>query len=295
MTDELKMLCLAAIALLLLMPSQPFASARSEPAASVATQESGHGGPVGYDDTPMIPGQRWRVHDRTRPVPPVVDPGSASTASRPGEPPSDALVLFDGRDLSKWITAGKRDEQGKPVPARWKIENGSMEVNKTGSISTVNSFGDCQLHIEFALPAEVKGASQGRGNSGVFLMGRYEVQILDSYENRTYADGQAGALYGQYPPLANAARKPGAWQSYDIIFEAPRFEDGKLVKPAYITVIHNGVLIHHRTKLLGATAHKRVAVYSPHAQRGPIMLQDHGNPIRFRNIWIRELKGYDRK
>ena len=248
--------------------------------------------PVGYDDTPMIPGQKWHVHDKSRPVPPVVAPGAVS---RPGAPPSDAVVLFDGSDLSKWVISGKRDEQGTPVPAGWKVENGYAEVNKTGSISTRDSFGDCQLHIEWSAPAEIKGSSQGRGNSGVFFLGRYEVQILDSHENRSYADGQAGALYGQYPPLVSANRGPGEWQSFDIIFETPRFEGDKLIKPAYVTVLHNGIVIHHRTQLLGTTAHKRAASYNPHEPEGPLMLQDHGNPIRFRNIWIRPLKGYDEK
>ncbi|MFM7281004.1 MAG: DUF1080 domain-containing protein, partial [Planctomycetia bacterium] len=173
--------------------------------------------------------------------------------------------------------------------ARWKVEGGYMEVNGTGQIQTREQFGDCQLHLEFATPEKVEGSSQGRGNSGLFFFGRYEVQILDSYQNRTYADGQAAALYGQTPPLVNASRGPGKWQSYDIIFHAPRFEAGKLLSPARVTVLHNGVLVQDNTEFLGATAHRAVAQYSPHEATGPIALQDHGNPMRFRNIWIRKL------
>jgi hypothetical protein len=236
----------------------------------------------GYDDTPLLPDGKWRVHDSRRPHPKVVTPGDA-----PGKPPSDAIVLFDGTDLSKW-----RNAKGE-APA-WKVENGYMEVTpKSGGIWTREEFGDCQLHIEWATPNPPRGESQGRGNSGVFLLGQYEVQVLDSYENVTYADGQAGALYGQYPPLVNASRRPGEWQAYDILFTAPRVKDGQ-VEPARITVIHNGVAIHHGTALLGPSQHRRVAQYPAQpATRGPIHLQDHGDPVRFRNIWIRPLRGYD--
>ncbi len=286
----LKVLWLLAVVSLVFVPRHPAVAAGAEERQDHGPQKVDQSIPVGYDDTPMIPGQKWRVHDKSRPVPPVVSPGAVS---HPGGPPSDAVVLFGGSDLSMWISAGKRDEQGKPRPAGWKVANGYMEVNKTGTIQTRDSFGDCQFHIEFATPVVVKGSSQGRGNSGVYFMGRYEVQILDSYENRSYADGQAGALYGQYPPLVNASRKPGEWQAFDIIFEAPRFENDKLIKPAFVTVLHNGIVIHHRTQLAGATAHKRPASYRPHASEGPLKLQDHGNPTRFRNVWIRPLKGYD--
>ncbi|MCH7870133.1 MAG: DUF1080 domain-containing protein [Planctomycetes bacterium] len=258
---------------------------------------------TGYTDTPFLPGGEWRVHDDARPRPRVVTPGSFPTDEQSGSAPSDAIVLFDGTDLSQWhswqgpfgIEFYPRYDTGTIGDPMWKVENGYAEVNKTGSISTRDSFGDCQLHIEWSAPAEIKGSSQGRGNSGVFFLGRYEVQILDSHENRSYADGQAGALYGQYPPLVSANRGPGEWQSFDIIFETPRFEGDKLIKPAYVTVLHNGIVIHHRTQLLGTTAHKRAASYQPHGPEGPLMLQDHGNPIRFRNIWIRPLKGYDEK
>jgi len=178
-------------------------------------------------------------------------------------------------------------------PIQWKVEKGAMEVTRTGDIQTKDEFGDCQLHIEWVAPAEVKGDSQGRGNSGVFLMDRYEIQILDGYNNITYADGTTAAIYGQYPPLVNACRKPGEWQTYDIFFVAPRFKGEELLSPAYVTIIYNGVLVHHNQALMGQTGHKILASYKPHPPKGPTRLQDHGNPVRFRNIWIRELKGYD--
>jgi len=242
--------------------------------------------PVGYDDTPMLPGSQWRVHDARRPQPPVVTPGTASTPQQAGRPPSDAVVLFDGTNLSGWT--------GREGEAKWKVENGYMEVTRTGDIETREHFGDCQLHLEFATPAEVKGDSQGRGNSGVFLMGRYEIQVLDGYDNLTYADGITSAIYGQYPPLVNACRPPGEWQSYDISFVAPRWDGDRLVSPAYITVVHNGVLVHHHQAAMGPTGHKNLSSYDrPHPAEGPLKLQDHGNPVRFRNIWMRRLKGYD--
>ncbi len=240
--------------------------------------------PTGYDDTPFLPGGEWRVHDDKRPRPRVITPGPA--ANLQAKPPSDAIVLFDGTDLSKWRTA-----DGSPAP--WKVENGYAEVvpqKNPKDIQTRDEFGDCQLHVEWATPMPPKGASQGRGNSGIFLMDRYEVQVLDSYENLTYADGQAGALYGQYPPLVNAARPPGEWQSHDIVFTAPRFKDGALVSPAYVTVFHNGVLVQNHRALLGPTTHKQLAAYKPHAAKGPIHLQDHRDPVRYRNIWIRNLE-----
>jgi len=228
----------------------------------------------GYDDTPYLPGGQWRVHDKSRPYPRVVHPGDGTAA------PSDAIVLFDGTSLDAW--AGK---DGKP---QWTIDDGSLLVTGGGPLHTKQKFGSCQLHIEWRTPAKIKGNGQGRGNSGVFLMSRYEVQVLDSYDNPTYADGQAAAIYGQYPPLVNACRKPGEWQTYDIVFDAPKFEGEKLVKPAYFTVFHNGVLVHDHDKVIGATAHRKLAHYSPHG-KAPLQLQDHGNPVRYRNIWIRPL------
>ncbi len=245
----------------------------------------------GYSDTPLLPGLPFHVHDPARPHPPVVTP-----AAQPGGAPSDAVVLFDGSDLSKWV-AGRLDPvhpTAGPGPAQWKVENGYMEVVPgKGDIATKQKFGDVQLHLEWAAPAMVRGAGQERGNSGVFLQGRYEVQVLDSYENPTYADGQAGAIYGQWPPLANAARKPGEWQSYDIVFEAPRFQGEKLVKPAYLTVFLNGVLLHHRKELQGSTVYRALAHYAPQPAEDSLMLQNHGNPVRYRNIWIRRIGGYD--
>jgi hypothetical protein len=243
--------------------------------------------PIGYDDTPIIPGTDWHVHDGTRPQPAVVTPGTPSTQEAAGAPPSDAVILFDGTDLSGWEGADGGE-------AQWKVENGYMEVvPKTGVIRTREHFGDCHLHLEFRAPDEVKGDSQGRGNSGVFLMGQYEIQVLDGYENPTYPDGLTGAIYGQYPPLANACRKPGEWQVYDIIWEGPRFEGESVIRPAYVTVLLNGIVLHHHTEVTGHTSHRVVTTYVPHPPEGPLQLQDHGDLVRFRNIWYRPLKGYD--
>jgi hypothetical protein len=204
-------------------------------------------------------------------TPKVVTPGTN------GSPPSDAVVLFDGKGLSEW------DNQN------WKVENGEM-VAARGDIRSKKSFGDCQLHIEWSAPVPAKGEGQGRGNSGLFLMNTYEIQILDSYKNETYHDGQAGAIYKQTPPQVNAMRPPGEWNSYDIIWTAPRFnDDGSLKSPAYITAIHNGVLILNHFELKGDTPFTRPPQYKKHADRLPIRLQDHGNPVRFRNIWVREI------
>ena len=227
---------------------------------------------------------KWKIHDMDRPLPPVITPGTASTPDAPGKPPSDALVLFDGTNLNQWLS-----EDG--TPAKWKVEQGYFEVvPKTGSIRTKNAFGDCQLHVEFAEPLPAVGESQERGNSGVFLMNTYEIQVLDSYGNKTYADGQAAAVYGQYPPLVNAARPPGQWQSYDIVFHGPRFDaQGKLLRPARVTVFHNGVLVQDNVELTGPTAHRARPPYRPGPDKGPVGLQDHGTLVRYRNIWIREL------
>jgi Domain of Unknown Function (DUF1080) len=200
----------------------------------------------------------------------------------PGPPPADAIVLFDGTDLSQW-----RGEGGGR--AAWEVKDGVATVNGTGSIVTKQPFGDCQLHIDWATPAAVSGEGQGRGNSGVIFQGRYELQILDSYQNKTYFNGQAGAVHSQYAPLVNVSRMPGQWQSYDVIFHAPRFDEkGKLLKAGTITVLHNGVLVQDHVEIKGPTA-QQPAKYEPHPLKQPLVLQDHGNPIRFRNIWIREL------
>lgn len=236
--------------------------------------------PIGYQDTPIIPGTKWHVHDGERPQPPIVTPGE-----KLGDAPSDATVLFDGKDLSKWRKADGTD-------ALWKVENGYAEVApKSGDIFTRDEFGpDVQLHLEFATPPP-EGDGQHRGNSGVFFFGKYEIQILDSYNNPTYPDGQATGIYGFMPPQVNASRPPGQWQTYDILFEGPRFSaEGKLTKAAVVTVLHNGVATQNRTVLIGETPHKRVGTYKAHAEKGPIKLQDHNNPMRFRNIWIRNLR-----
>jgi hypothetical protein len=241
---------------------------------------------LGYDDTPFLPGGKWRVHDVSRPRPEIITPGTESSQEKPGRPPSDAIVLFDGTDFSKWVTMVK----GQPTEPKWKLENGYMEVvDGSGGVSTRDKFGDIQLHVEWAAPTEVKGKSQERGNSGVLLMGRYEVQVLDSYENLSYADGQAAAIYGQYPPLVNAMRKPGEWQMYDIFFEAPRFDGERLVKPAFVTVVHNGVLVQNHREIIGDTPHAKLGTYKAHAAEMPLQLQNHHAPVRYRNIWVRRL------
>jgi hypothetical protein len=224
----------------------------------------------------------WPVHDPSRPLPAVVAPGPAGP---PVPPPADAIVLFDGRDLGRWTDA-------KGQPARWKVENGYMEVvPKTGGIRTVDGYGDCQLHVEWMAPSPAKGTGQDRGNSGVFLMDTYEVQVLDCYGNKTYADGSTAAIYGQFPPAVNACRPPGEWQTYDIVFHRPRFaSDGALASPARMTVFHNGIVVHDGAVLTGPTAHKARPPYKMHADRLPISLQDHDHPVRFRNIWLRELE-----
>ena len=244
----------------------------------------------GFTDTLMLPGMAWHVHDPARPHPPVVTPGAT-----PGAAPSDAVVLFDGRDLSRWAHHGTGADSDRLLEPKWVVRDGYFETgSRTGSLYSRDRFGDVQLHVEWAAPGAIAGNSQGRGNSGIFLMGLYEIQVLDSHNNRTYADGQAGAIYGQWPPLANAARKPGEWQTYDIVFEAPRFQDTKLVKPAFQTVFWNGVVVHNRKEVLGPTVYRSVARYSePHAAELPLMLQDHNNPVRFRNIWVRRLGSYD--
>jgi len=242
---------------------------------------------LGYSNTPKLP-SGWHVHDVDRPQPEVVIP-----ASQPGGAPSDAIMLFDGTDLSHWegtVLKNKKKKKYNPTgEALWKVEKGYVECTPTGSIHSREKFGDCQLHIEWQTENPPRGNSQERGNSGIFLMGRYEIQVLDCYNNRTYADGTAGCVYGQTPPLVNACRKPGEWQVYDIVFQAPRFDGEKLVSPAYVTVFLNGVLVQHKTKILGATVYRKLPSYKPHAAKESLVLQDHNNPTRFRNIWIREL------
>jgi 3-keto-disaccharide hydrolase len=235
---------------------------------------------LGYDDTPMQPNGRWHIHDSKRPQPTVVTPPPASDV--PAPPPADATILVGSRDdLSAWQMM-----DGSPIT--WEMKNGVLSTGK-GLVRTKAEFTDFQLHVEFATPSEVKGDSQGRGNSGVFLLGKFEIQVLDSYKNPTYPDGQAAAMYGQYPPLVNASRPPGQWQTYDIVFTAPRFTGTKLDAPAVVTVLHNGIVVHNATAFWGPTAHKKIDPYTPDNAKGPLALQDHGNPVRYRNIWIRPL------
>jgi hypothetical protein len=243
-------------------------------------------GIAGFKDTPMQPDGKWHVHDPDRPQPPIVAPGAFSTQDQPGKPPADAIVLFDGKDLSQW-----RDKDGKPAP--WKIENGAMISAKSDIVST-RQFGDIQLHVEFCEPSPASASGQGRGNSGVFLMGRYEVQVLDCYENKTYADGATAGLYGQHPPLVNACLPPGQWQVYDILFTVPRFETNGAVKtPAWVTVFHNGIAVQNHQSFRGSTGWKSPGKYQPHGPEGPVGLQFHNDPVRFRNIWVRPLQPAD--
>jgi hypothetical protein len=239
--------------------------------------------PVMSQNPPMASGG-WPMHALDRPQPRVVTPGRMTA---PVPPPSDAVVLFDGTSLSHWRSADKPD-----AAAGWKVADGYMEVVRgAGTIESRQSFGDVQLHVEWSAPSPATASGQNRGNSGVFLMGQYEVQVLDSYDNVTYPDGQAGAIYGQYPPLVNASRPPGEWQTYDIVFVAPRFNaSGAVESPARMTVFHNGVLVQHDVALLGPTSNQRRDPYVAHPDRLPIRLQDHGDPVRFRNIWVRDMR-----
>ena len=220
-----------------------------------------------------------RLTEVWQPEPRVVTPGRSAA-----DAPADAIVLFNGKDLEEW-----QAKDGKS--AKWKLEGDAMTVVKgTGEIKTKKSFGDCQLHIEWRTPAQVKGEGQGRGNSGIFLMGRYELQVLDSYNNRTYSNGQAASIYKQLPPLVNASRKPGEWQTYDIIFTAPQFnKDSSVKSQARITVLHNGVLVQNNISIWGATQYIGIATNDFHSEKAPLVLQDHGDAVSFRNIWIREL------
>ena len=256
--------------------------------ASAASALLGQGN-VGYTDTPMQPNGKWHIHDPNRPQPAVVTPGDTQGPAIP--PPSDAIVLIGkGKDLAAWSMMDG-------TAATWQVVDGVAATGR-GMIRTKQDFADVQLHVEFQTPSEVKGDSQDRGNSGVYLMGAFEIQVLDSYQNRTYADGSAAAMYGQFPPLVNASRKPGEWQAYDIAFTAPRFKaSGDLDTPAIVTVLHNGVVVHHASAFYGPTQHRRIDPYTTRifkmagaVSRGPVALQDHGNPIHYRNVWAREIK-----
>lgn len=261
--------------------------------AALAAQ--GNPNPVPADPSP------WPQHSLERPKPPVVTPGAFVGSP----PPSDAIVLMDGRSMARWRstsmpsdpTGGAPGQRPRVAPtardaARWTIRNDYVEIAPgTGGIATRDSFGDVQLHLEWKAPVPAVGDGQRRGNSGVFLMGTYEVQVLDSYRNETYADGQAGSLFGQFPPLVNAMRPPTEWQSYDIVFRRPRFgADGRIITPARATVFHNGILVQDDQVLLGPTSFGRRASYEAHPDRLPIELQDHDYKVRYRNIWVRRLE-----
>jgi len=236
-------------------------------------------GVAGFQDTPMQPDGKWHVHDPARPQPVVVTPGAAF--SQNANPPSDAIVLFDGKDMSQW-----RDKR-TGGPAQWTVEDGAA-ISAKGDIVTTNKFGDIQLHLEFKEPTPAKGEGQGRGNSGVFFMDQYEIQVLDCYINRTYADGTTGGMYGQHPALANACRPPGEWSTYDCIFTAPRFDaQGRVVSPAYLTAILNGVVVQNHQAFRGATNWKSPGKYTAHPAAMPLSLQYHNNSVSFRNIWVR--------
>ena len=238
-----------------------------------------------YGDPPDA-SHPWAIHDMNRPQPPRVEPATFSSQEKPGTPPSDAVVLFGGTDaaISNWIS----DKNGEPT--KWVVKDATLQcVPGSGYVRSKDEFADCQLHIEWSAPSEVHGDSQGRGNSGVFLMGQVEVQVLDNYNNPTYADGAAGSVYGVNPPMANALRKPGEWQVYDIVFRRPIYKDGQLVDAGYLTVFCNGVLIQDHTPLQGGGGHKARTKDRPFPEKGPLKLQDHGNPVRYRNIWYRPL------
>lgn len=229
----------------------------------------------------------WAIHDMNRPQPPRVEPGTFSSQEVPGKPPADAIVLFDGTEsaIVNWVSDKTPSEATK-----WEVKNGALQcVPGSGYVRSKLEFGDCQLHVEWSAPTKVEGNSQGRGNSGVFLMGQVEVQVLDNYENPTYADGFAGSVYGVNPPMVNPLRKPGEWQAYDIVFRRPVYKGDQLVDPGYLTVFVNGVLVQDHTPLQGGGGHKARTKDRPFPEKGPLKLQDHGNPVRYRNIWYRPL------
>lgn len=237
---------------------------------------------LGYKYTPQLPNSKWRVHDRNRPQAEKVVP-----SEKPGGPPFDAIVLFDGKDFAHW-EAAKTDDEDKPIDPKI-IENGSFDILKAGWMQTKRSFGDCQLHIEWMVPKIKDGTNLDWGNSGIFFLGQYELQVLESHDNKIYADGMAGAIYGQTPPLVNPANKPGEWQVFDIIFTAPRFEGEKLLTPAYITVLWNGVLAQNHTEIMGSTRHLTFPNYRSFKSSSPLVIQPHRSAVRYRNIWIRPL------
>lgn len=251
--------------------------------AMIASAADDKPSPIGYSDTPVIPGTKWKVHDIDRPRPEVVTPGE-----KPGDPPSDAIILFDGKSADAFISKNK---EGEKQPCPWKIENGELLV-AGGDCWTKQEFASCQFHLEWMSAPETKGSSQKKGNGGIFMMDRYESQILDCDNNPTYADGMAGGVYGQTPPLVNAVRKAGQWQVYDLVFTAPKLDGGKVTEPARITTFINGICVQNGTVIMGPTKHKQTTSYEGEfPAKAPIRLQDHKNepPVRLRNIWIRPL------
>ena len=231
-------------------------------------------GVYGYKDTPRLPWCEWLVHDPDRPAPPKVDP---SPVAAPAPVPKDAVVLFDGRDLSQW------------KPSSWEVRDGLWIAKGGQSPATREEFGSFQLHLEWRAPADFDGPWHDRGNNGVLLHGLYEIQIFDSFNEPLYPDGQCAAVYAQTPPLVNVTRPPGEWQTFDIVFTAPKFDGEKLVAPAYVTMFHNGVLVHNHQQVYGATGHRVLPHYNRKVSKGPIILAGHGCPVAFRNIWIRPL------
>jgi hypothetical protein len=283
-----------AFALLTALAMTSFSSSAQPPAsqANAAPKEEIEG----FTNTAMLPGGKWHQHDPNRPQPEIVTPGAAFSQGAP--PPSDAEVLFDGKDLSKW-------QNGRGQDAAWKVQDGYMEVTRAGDIRTRGTWSDFQLHVEWTAPTQTAGLhGQSRGNSGILINNMYEVQVLDSYNDKTYPDGQAGAIYGQMPPLVNASKPPGEWQTYDIIWESPRWnEKSELTQKACVTVLHNGVVVQHRTEFIGSTdgigggvAWKSPSFYKQHDPAVFVMLQNHNaNPVRYRNIWIRDLHLAERR
>ena len=255
------------------------AAARNRATAAELVPGGVDGQVMGYTDTPMLPwAPEYRKHDPNRPWPTDVDPGELTNPEEPAAaPPSDAIVLFDGEDTSAF------------QPHQWEVENGVL-VARGEDIVTRQSFGDCQLHLEWMAPDPPRGSLTNRGNSGVFMMERYEIQIFDSYSAKIYPDGIAGAIYGETPPMVNPIRPPGQWNSYDILFTTPVFENGTVVRPATVTVHFNGILVHCNQVIYGPCAWREIAQYVPHAAELPLRLQEHGNPVRFRNIWIRPME-----
>ena len=234
-------------------------------------------GIVGYKDTPILPWCGYHVHDADRPAPPEVTPGKSSGQEKVGTAPSDAIALFSGTGLDMWRESD------------WKVENGEL-IAVSGGLTTTESFGDCQLHVEWMTPDPPQGTMWDQGNNGVMMMGLFEIQIYDSYTTKIYPDGQVASVYGQTPPKVNACRKPGQWQNFDIVFFAPVFKDGKLEKAAHVTVFHNGLLVHHNQRIYGPTGHRIMPKYGkPIPEKLPLSLSAHNNPVRFRNIWIRPL------